>query len=95
MQEVLTLREAAAYLRLCPDTVKRRAQAGELPAAKVGRAWRFRRAELDAWLADGGTIRGVAEDGGLLLAVREAQADVATEAARLVAWGEARKELPP
>jgi excisionase family DNA binding protein len=72
MQDVLTLEEAASFLRCSPDTVRRRARAGELPAAKLGRAWRFRRAELDQWLADGGTRREALEDEGLLLARQEA-----------------------
>ena len=29
-----------------------RGQQGPLPARKVGRAWRIRRSDLDAWLAD-------------------------------------------
>ena len=75
MQDVLTLEEAASFLRCSPDTVKRRARAGELPAAKIGRAWRFRRADLDQWLAEGGTRRERLEDEGLLMAREEALAE--------------------
>lgn len=37
----LDLREAAQLLRMHPEEVRRRAKAGELPGAKVGRAWVF------------------------------------------------------
>ena len=51
MPDVLTLREAAAFLRCSPDTVKRRVRAGKLPASKTGRRWHFRRADLERWAA--------------------------------------------
>ena len=48
--EVMTVSEVAEYLRVNPQTVYRKAKAGELPAVRIGRAIRFRRSELDAWL---------------------------------------------
>ncbi|MDZ7924044.1 MAG: helix-turn-helix domain-containing protein [Marinagarivorans sp.] len=33
-------------------TVYRLAQKGEIPAFKLGGTWRFRRSELDAWIAE-------------------------------------------
>jgi excisionase family DNA binding protein len=48
-QDTLTTEEAAAYLRLHPRTVEKKARKGVLPAAKTGRKWLFRRADLDAW----------------------------------------------
>ena len=44
--EVLTPDEAAELLKVSKKTVLRHARAGELPAVKVGRAWRFRRSQL-------------------------------------------------
>ncbi len=44
--EVLTAEEAARLLKVSTKTVLRQARAGELPAAKVGRSWRFRRSQL-------------------------------------------------
>jgi excisionase family DNA binding protein len=35
------LTEAAAFLRIHPDTLAQRARAGEIPGCKVGRAWVF------------------------------------------------------
>ncbi|MDP9370210.1 MAG: helix-turn-helix domain-containing protein [Chloroflexota bacterium] len=47
---LLTCEEAATYLRLHPRTVGRLLTAGKLPGVKVGRQWRLRRADLDAYL---------------------------------------------
>jgi excisionase family DNA binding protein len=51
--EVLTLEEAAALLRLPIEAVRARAIAGHLPGRAFGDEWRFSRAALMAWLADG------------------------------------------
>ncbi len=50
VSEVMTVSEVAEYLRVNPQTVYRKAKAGELPAVRIGRAIRFRRSELEAWL---------------------------------------------
>jgi excisionase family DNA binding protein len=49
--DVLNPREAAAYLRVNPQTVYRLLNSGALPGAKIGRTWRVRRADLDRFLA--------------------------------------------
>ncbi|HHK0271239.1 TPA: helix-turn-helix domain-containing protein [Pseudomonas aeruginosa] len=49
--EILTLEEVAAYLKAGKRTVYRLAQRGEIPAFKLGGMWRFRRSELDRWIA--------------------------------------------
>ena len=54
VQDIMTAEQAAEFLQTSRDTVLRKARAGTLPAAKLGREWRFRRADLDAWLAAGG-----------------------------------------
>ena len=48
--DVMTVSEVARYLRVNPQTVYRKAKAGELPALRIGRAIRFRKEELDASL---------------------------------------------
>ena len=50
LTDVMTVTEVAEYLRVNPQTVYRKAKAGELPAVRIGRAIRFRKAELDDWL---------------------------------------------
>lgn len=49
--EILTLDEVAAYLKAGKKTVYRLAQQGQIPAFKLGGTWRFRRSELDRWIA--------------------------------------------
>jgi excisionase family DNA binding protein len=44
--EVLTTEEAADLLRVSTKTVLALAREGSLPGEKVGRAWRFLRADL-------------------------------------------------
>ena len=47
--EIMTVQELAQYLRLAEATIYRLAQAGEIPAVKVGRTWRFKKALIDEW----------------------------------------------
>jgi hypothetical protein len=39
--EALTLVQAAQFLKMHPEEVRRRAKRGDLPGAKAGRAWVF------------------------------------------------------
>jgi excisionase family DNA binding protein len=48
--EVLTLPQLATYLQLPKDLVKRKVEDGEIPAAKIGKAWRVRKSLIDEWL---------------------------------------------
>jgi len=48
--EILTIEEVAAYLRLTPQTIYRWAQEKRIPAVKLGKEWRFRRSIIDQWL---------------------------------------------
>src|SRR5262249_37057888 len=49
--DVLTLAEAARYLRLTQEAVKKHAQRGDIPGRLIGKQWRFLKAALDCWLA--------------------------------------------
>jgi excisionase family DNA binding protein len=49
MDEVMTLEEVAAYLRVHVDTVRRWAREGSLPAVKLGKAYRVAHSDLKAW----------------------------------------------
>ena len=55
MEEVLTVDEVARYLRVHPMTVQRWCRAGSLPAAKIGRAYRIKKRDLDRWWAEHST----------------------------------------
>lgn len=47
--DTLTSAEVAAWLRKSTAYVQQAATAGSIPGWKVGRQWRFDRAELEAW----------------------------------------------
>ncbi|MDO9711119.1 helix-turn-helix transcriptional regulator [Paracraurococcus lichenis] len=51
MPDVLTLREAAAWLRLSERTLYELARTRRVPAAQLGGKWLFPRARLERWLA--------------------------------------------
>ena len=48
--QLMDIKEVANYLRLRESTVYAWAKGGKIPAFRLGRLWRFRRTELDAWL---------------------------------------------
>lgn len=46
----LTTEEVLSCLKVNPRTIYRLIKSGELPAIRIGRQWRFRRADLDEWI---------------------------------------------
>jgi excisionase family DNA binding protein len=52
--DVLTLEEAAKYLRVPPDKLTRQAEEGRIPSQSVAGEWRFLKAALTQWLKWGG-----------------------------------------
>jgi excisionase family DNA binding protein len=64
-ESFLTTEEVLEYLQVNLRTVYRLIKAGRIPAVRVGRQWRFRKRDIDAWLetqrprgARGGTSSG-------------------------------------
>ena len=49
--EILTLVEAAAFIRVSERTLGEMARTRRIPSQKVGREWRFVRTALESWLA--------------------------------------------
>ena len=47
--DIMTLEEVAAYLKLKPQTIYTWAQEKKIPAAKLGKEWRFRKSIIDEW----------------------------------------------
>ena len=60
----MTLPELAAYLKIAERTVYVYAQKGILPGVKIGSAWRFRRADIEAWLEKQRQITEQSTSGG-------------------------------
>ncbi len=56
MEELMTIKDTAGYLKLNSMTVYRLAQKGMLPAFKVGGNWRFRKDILDDWVKKQATM---------------------------------------
>ena len=52
MDELLTVREAAAFLRIKPSTLYTWAYRRQIPSQKVGKALRFRPEVLERWLRE-------------------------------------------
>lgn len=50
--DVMNADEASAWLKIPKSTLYKLCSDGELPAAKVGRHWRFHRDTLEKWLMD-------------------------------------------
>lgn len=48
--EILTLKEVAAYLKLAEKTAYKLAAEGKLPGFKVGGSWRFKGSDIQKWI---------------------------------------------
>ena len=53
MAELMTVEEVADYLRVTKKTLYRLLEGNKIPAAKVGRQWRFAKTSIDEWLHRG------------------------------------------
>jgi PTS system nitrogen regulatory IIA component len=49
IEDIMTLEDVAKYLKLKPQTIYTWAQNGKIPAAKLGKEWRFKRSVIDKW----------------------------------------------
>jgi excisionase family DNA binding protein len=47
--KIMTLEEVAEYLRVKPQTIYTWAQEKKIPAAKIGKEWRFKKSMIDNW----------------------------------------------
>jgi len=52
MDEILTIEEVAKLLKLKPQTIYTWAQTGKIPAAKLGKEWRFSKRILEQWFLE-------------------------------------------
>lgn len=60
----LTTEEVLEYLQVNLRTIYRLIKAGKIPAVRVGRQWRFRKRDIDAWLDSQGPHNGHPPGGG-------------------------------
>lgn len=52
LDDIMTIEEVAKYLKMKPQTIYTWAQKGKIPAAKIGKEWRFKKGLIDAWFND-------------------------------------------
>lgn len=50
LEPLLDSVQAAALIRIHPKTLQKMARAGEIRAIHVGKLWRFRASEIEAWI---------------------------------------------
>jgi excisionase family DNA binding protein len=64
--DILTLEEAAAYLRLSRETVVEQALKGNIPGRKIENDWRFLKLAIDDWLRSKNSISVLLSQAGAL-----------------------------
>lgn len=47
------IEEAASYLDVTRDTIRNWIKKKDMPAHKIGKLWKFKKSELDAWIKSG------------------------------------------
>ena len=67
----LTTEEVLEHLQVNLRTVYRLIKAGKIPAVRVGRQWRFRKRDIEAWLDSQGT--GPAVPGAAAVSAHQGQ----------------------
>ncbi|MBR7688337.1 methylation-associated defense system helix-turn-helix domain-containing protein MAD1 [Acinetobacter nosocomialis] len=50
IEQIMTVKDIAAYLKLNERTVYRLVSSAKIPAFKVGTSWRFKKEEIDNWI---------------------------------------------
>lgn len=61
-EEILTIRDVAALLKIGEKTAYTMAPDGDLPGFKVQGQWRFRRSDFDAWISEQARANSAVED---------------------------------
>jgi excisionase family DNA binding protein len=51
-REVMSIRQAAEYLGISPDTLYKYVREQIVPAFKIGSRWRFKKSTLDRWMEE-------------------------------------------
>ena len=56
-REVMSIKEAAAYLGVSADTLYKYVAEEKLPAFKLGNRWKFKKSLLDQWMSEKSVAR--------------------------------------
>ena len=54
LDNLMTVKEVAALLRVSPQTLYKMLEQGSIPAVRIGNQWRFDRERVIHWIAEGG-----------------------------------------
>jgi len=54
LDNLMTVKEVAALLRVSPQTLYKMLEQGSIPALRIGTQWRFDRQRVMLWLEHGG-----------------------------------------
>ena len=57
---VMTVKDVADYLHISESKVYLMANANQIPAFRVGKSWRFKRDQIDAWIQQTSNVGKVA-----------------------------------
>ncbi|MDF2821192.1 MAG: DNA-binding protein [Clostridiales bacterium] len=49
-------KEIAEHLGVTKNTVHKWIKAGSIPCSRVGKLWKFKKSEIDAWVKSGGAV---------------------------------------
>ena len=79
----MTTKEAAAYLKTTPDTIRRLLRQRRLPAIKLGGTWRLRKSDLDELFTEALVDKALVEEAERRLATSEGTVSLAEVKERL------------
>jgi len=97
----LTTEEVLEYLQVNLRTVYRLIKAGKIPAVRVGRQWRFRKRDIDAWLdgqrsrANGATAAPATRSGRMRILVVDDEASIRDLLSKTLALAEYDVDTAP
>jgi len=95
MEELWDIARVATYLGVTERTVYNKVRGGQLPAVKVGRLWRVRASDLEAWLVGSGRAPSVAAPTAALPATPDALAFAVAEPGPIPSRAELEALLAP
>lgn len=52
----VSTKEIAEHLGVTMETVRKWIKAGNIPCSRVGKLWKFKKSEVDAWVKSGGAV---------------------------------------
>ena len=64
MLQIMTTKEVSKYVKLHEFTILKYAAQGKIPAARIGKVWRFDKEAIDRWIAGGRNNPGTNDHSG-------------------------------